>query len=71
MRERILHGWSEQKCAIHRKNAQEGGFTTRCDREGVCVYTGAPHVNLTFEEYQILLEVYDFVRTGELLSKDI
>lgn len=68
MQEYALHGWNEEKCAKHRQNAKEGNFQTQCDREGTCVYTGAPRIKLTYEEYKMLQEVLDFSNTRQILS---
>jgi hypothetical protein len=71
MREYVLHGWNEEKCQKHQENAKEGGFKTQCDREGKCVYTGAPHVQLSYEECELLQDVFYFNLTGEIFGHGI
>lgn len=70
MQEYVLHGWSEEKCAKHRQNAIEGNFQTRCDRDGTCIYTGAPHVKLNYSEYELLQDIIDYINTNQILDTD-
>jgi hypothetical protein len=70
MRERILYGWDESKCIKHKQDAKDGHFKTGCETKGVCDYTKQKHVILSYEEYQLLYDVLDFVNTNEMLTKD-
>ena len=62
---------TEEKCwKCRREYARDNGKKPKCETENKCVYTGKPRIKLSFNETKILNEMYDFLATEEIISKD-